>query len=92
MGSSISGTDETQGKLDKLICTVVLCLTCLVRADRSCCCSALENTQRVLSSAYARLCRGSDKASRQILPYDNTRDHNVSLRELYGELPLVQRI
>lgn len=53
--------------------------------ESSSCCLVLRRIRHVVLCAFACACLRSDKASPRVLPYDNTRDQNVSLRELYGQ-------
>ncbi|DBB15750.1 TPA: hypothetical protein ACH3X3_003955 [Trebouxia sp. C0006] len=53
--------------------------------ESTCCCPALRCVRILLSGAFSCACLRFDKTSCRVLPYDNTRDQNVSLRELYGQ-------
>lgn len=53
--------------------------------ESSSCCPVLRRVRNLVSCAFTCACLRSDKTSCRVLPYDNTRDQNVSLRELYGQ-------
>lgn len=50
-----------------------------------CCQHAARVLTHFASLLFCCRCIRSDNTPRQVLPYDNTRDQDVSLRELYGE-------